>query len=199
MKILVLVAEGRDLERLSAAVRAAGHEVVAELKSVIHLRHASDASDPDLILVHADFLDDSMLQHLAELNAGKMRPIAVFTRDSQHIRDAVRAGVSAYVVNGFSEERLNPIFELAVARFNEDQATWRELSQMKDKLSDRKVVERAKGILMETGMSEESAYQALRKEAMNKNLRLAEVAGHVVALGKLFTPSKAKLAGLQRR
>jgi response regulator NasT len=127
-----------------------------------------------------------------------MRPIAVFTSDSEHIREAVRAGVSAYVVDGFSQKRLNSIFELAVARFNEDQATWRELTEMRDKLSDRKVVERAKGILMETGMSEDAAYQALRKEAMNKNLRLAEVAGHVVVLGKLLAASRAKL-GLQRR
>lgn len=199
MKILLLVAAPGEMEPVRAAVQAAGHEVVAELSSFADLLHSSEGSDPDLILIRADFLDDSTLSHLGELNIGKLRPIVVFTLDEEHIRDAVRAGVSAYVVNGFSAERLNPVLEVAVVRFNEELTVWRELTQMRDKLSERKLVERAKGILMEgSGMSEEGAYQALRKEAMNKNLRLAEVASRVIAVGKLLT-RKADLVSLQRR
>jgi two-component system, response regulator / RNA-binding antiterminator len=199
MKILLLVAAPGEMEPVRAAVQAAGHEVVAELRSFADLLHSSEGSDPDLILIRADFLDDSTLSHLGELNIGKLRPIVVFTLDEEHIRDAVRAGVSAYVVNGFSAERVKPILDVAVARFNEEMGMWRQLTQMQDKLSERKLIERAKGILMDgSGLSEEAAYQALRKEAMNKNLRLAEVASRVIAVGKLLT-RKAELFSLQRR
>jgi two-component system, response regulator / RNA-binding antiterminator len=199
MKILLLDTTPGQRERLRAAVQAAGHEIAAELSSFTDLLRSTEATDPDLILIRADFLDDSTLNHLAELNIGKLRPIVMFTLDEEHIRDAVRAGVSAYVVNGFSAERVKPILDVAVARFYEEMAVWRELTQMQDKLSDRKLIERAKGILMDgSGMSEETAYQALRKEAMNKNLRLAEVASRVIAVGKLLT-RKPELVSLQRR
>lgn len=200
MKILLLVTAPGEIDLVRAAVQAAGHEVVAELSSFTGLLHSSEASDPELILIRADFLDGSMLNHLAELNIGKLRPIVMFTLDEEHIHDAVRAGVSAYVVNGFSTERLNPVLEVAVARFNEALAVSRELTQMRDKLSDRKLVERAKWIVMDgSGMSEEDAYQALRKEAMNKNLRLAEVASYVIAVGKLLTAKRpARVISLQR-
>jgi response regulator NasT len=188
MKLLLLATAPDQQESLRAAVKKAGHEIVAELPSFRGLLRASEFTNPDLILIRVDFLDDSTLAHLGELNIGKLRPIVVFTQDSHHIREAVRAGVSAYVINGYAEERLDSILEVAVARFNEDQALWRELMVMQDKLSDRKLIERAKGILMKnSSMSEEDAYQALRKEAMNQNLRLAEVAARVIQVGKLLT------------
>ncbi|MGH8727905.1 MAG: ANTAR domain-containing response regulator [Burkholderiales bacterium] len=201
MKILLLVAAPAEIESVRAAVLAAGHEVVAELSSFTGLLRSTEAANPDLILIRTDFLDDSTLNHLAELNVGKLRPIVMFTLDEEHIHEAVRAGVSAYVVNGFSAERVKPILDVAVARFNEEMAVWRELTHMQDRLSERKLIERAKGILMDgSGMSEESAYQALRKEAMNKNMRLAEVASQVIAVGKLLTPKgRGNVISLQRR
>lgn len=199
MKIILLAVAGDHIEPMRTAVEAAGHEVVAELSSFADLLRSTEAADPDLVVIRADFLDDSKLNHVAELNVARLRPIVIFTLDEDHIRDAVRAGVSAYVVNGYSAERVKPIFDVAVARFNEEMAMWRELTQMRDRLSERKLVERAKGILMDgSGMSEEAAYQALRKEAMDRNLRLAEVASRVIAVGKLLT-RKAEFVSLREQ
>jgi two-component system, response regulator / RNA-binding antiterminator len=103
------------------------------------------------------------------------------------IRDAVRAGVSAYVVDGLDSSRVNSIVEVACARFEEFQRVKIELAEANLKLSDRKLVERAKGLLMQSrGLSEDEAYHALRKLAMSKKVRLGEVAQQVIESAELL-------------
>jgi len=99
----------------------------------------------------------------------------------------VRAGVNAYVVDGLSPERIAPIVETAVARFEAFQAVKDELAETRSKLSERKLVERAKGILKkEKGLSEDAAYRMLRKLAMDKNLSLGALAEQVLTVAKLL-------------
>jgi response regulator NasT len=118
------------------------------------------------------------------------RPIVMFTQDREGamIREALKAGVSAYVVDGLSVERIRPIMDVAVARFEQSQALRQELEEARASLTERKVIERAKGILMkQRACSEEEAYRLLRKAAMDGNKRLAEVAEQLIAMSRLLT------------
>ena len=104
------------------------------------------------------------------------RPIVLFTNDDDttHVKDAVAAGVSAYIVAGLSPARIRPILDLALARFQHEQGLRHELANVKTELHERKVIDRAKGLLMQRqGLSEQVAYEKLRKAAMDKGLRLA--------------------------
>ena len=118
------------------------------------------------------------------------RPIVMFTQDQDRtlMRAALEAGVSAYVVDGLSVERVRPIVEVALARFEQWQALRRELDQAQANLAERKVIERAKGIVMkQRGCTEDEAYAMLRKLAMSRNQRLAQVAESVVTMAELLT------------
>ncbi|MEO8333250.1 MAG: ANTAR domain-containing protein, partial [Gallionella sp.] len=129
------------------------------------------------------------LEHLCIISRDQPRPIVMFTHDddSEKIRAALRAGVSAYVVNGLKSERLRSIMDVAIARFDEFHSMRRNLEKAENQLAERKDIDRAKGILMkQRGWSEEESYQALRKMAMDKGMKLAEVARHVVAVAELL-------------
>jgi response regulator NasT len=107
--------------------------------------------------------------------------------DSESIRAAVQAGVSAFVVDGLSPERVRPILEVAIARFKEFQALRRELETARSTLEDRKVIERAKGILMKSrGLTEDEAFRLLRKIAMDRKLRLIAVAREIVGVAEIL-------------
>jgi response regulator NasT len=117
------------------------------------------------------------------------RPIVMFTQDAKResIREAVRAGVTAYVVDGLTAERIEPIIEAALARFEAFQSVQTELAQTRTQLSERKLVERAKGILMkEKKLPEDEAYRLLRKLAMDRSMSLGTVAEQIVAYAKLL-------------
>ena len=106
---------------------------------------------------------------------------------SDTIREAVQAGVSAYIVDGLAAERVKPIIEVAMARFESYQAVKSELAQVKTRLSERKLVERAKGILMKArAIGEDEAYSALRKMAMERSLTVGEVSRQLLAVSDLL-------------
>ena len=130
------------------------------------------------------------LEQMREINRDQPKPIILFSdqRDPDYIRQAVKAGVSAYVVDGLSRDRVMPIVEVAVARFREFQNLRQELEETKTRLADRKIVEKAKGLLMKKkNMGEEQAYQFLRKTAMSRNLQLIEVARVLISLEDTLT------------
>jgi response regulator NasT len=131
-----------------------------------------------------------MMEHLFQLTRSVSRPIAMFVdrSDSASIEAAVEAGVSAYIVDGLKKERVKPILDMAVIRFNAFSRLQRELADAKSALEDRKVVERAKGILMKLrNLSEEEAYALMRQTAMNEKKKMAEIAQSVVmAAGMLM-------------
>ena len=166
-----------------------GYEVVAEISNPRLLQDEVLRLAPDAIIVDTDSPSRDTLENICMLTESCPRPIVMFAHDAdrESIREAVRVGVNAYVVDGLSPERIAPIVETAVARFEAFQAVKDELAETRNKLSERKLVERAKGILMkEKNLSEDAAYRMLRKLAMDKNLSLGALAEQVVTVAKLL-------------
>lgn len=175
---------------LREALQTAGHAVVAEVRSAVELMARVRDVRPDVIIIDRDSPDRDTLEHICIVSRDDPRPIVMFTQDKDQkmMRAALKAGVSAYVVDGLSAERVRPIVDVALARFEQWQAMRQELDQAQASLAERKVIERAKGIVMkQRGCSEEEAYRLLRKTAMDRNLRLALVAESVIAMADLLT------------
>lgn len=174
---------------LKHALQDAGCKIAAHVSASADLPGLVAELKPDLIILDTESPDRDTLENLCIINRDQPRPIVMFTHDdnSDKIRAAIRAGVSAYVVDGLKSERLRPIMDVAIARFNEFQAMRADLAKAESQLSERKDVERAKGILMkQRGWSEEEAYQALRKAAMDKGSRLADVARQLIEITELL-------------
>jgi len=181
----------RDAERtrvVENALEAAGHQVVGHGRSTIGLYDDVQRLLPDVIIIDTESPDRDTLEHICLLSERTPRPVVLFTDepDGRIIREAVRAGVTAYIVDGLAAERVVPIVQVAMARFEAFETVKAERDQAQAKLSERKLVERAKGILMRTrGMSEDDAYHALRHMAMGKKMRMGEVAEHVIGMSDL--------------
>ena len=144
---------------------------------------------PDMIIIDAESEARDSLEHVVMATRDARRPIVLFTNDNDttHVKDAVAAGVSAYIVAGLSPERIRPILEVAMARFEHEQGLRRELAHAKTELQDRKVIDRAKGLLMQRqNLSEEAAFAKLRKAAMDKGLRMGEVAQRMLDAADLL-------------
>lgn len=166
-----------------------GHEIVAEIADASQLYDAVRSHCPDAIIIDTDSPTRDTLEHLCLITESCPRPIVMFSHDAKResIREAVRAGVTAYVVDGLAPERIEPIIETAMARFESYQALQAELAHTRSKLSERKLIDRAKGILMKEKMlSEDEAYRLLRKLAMNRGAPLGAVAEQVISFAKLL-------------
>lgn len=177
------------------ALSAAGHQVVARVMAGGDLAADVAAVSPDVIIVDIDSPDRDTLEHMRTISRERPRPVVMFTNDDNAatIRSAVRAGVSAYVVDGLHASRVLPVLEVAIARFEEFQAMREELEQTKSTLAERKLIERAKGILMrQTRMDEEAAYKAMRKMAMDRNIKLVDLARTLIAAAELLEPQGRK-------
>ncbi len=170
---------------LQEALAEAGYRVVARLRNEENLAVAVREYKPDMVIIDMEAPGRDTLEQMREVSRDNPKPIVLFSnnRDSEYIRQAVRAGVSAYVVDGLSRDRILPIVEVAMARFSEFQVLRRELEDTRARLADRKLVEKAKGLLMKhRGLSEDEAYQSLRKTAMARNQRIVDVARMLLAL-----------------
>jgi len=175
---------------LREGLERAGYEVAAALAAPIELLRAVEQVRPDVIIIDTDSPSRDVLEHVVMISRDEPRPIVMFSTDDapETIRDAVRAGVSAYVVDGLDAARVKSIVEVAVARFDEYQRLRAELADANLKLSERKQVERAKGILMRTrGVGEDEAYQMLRRMAMDRGKRLGEIAQQLIDMADLLT------------
>lgn len=174
---------------LEQALRDQGHEVVARLSTQDGILARVQDIQPDIIIIDMESPDRDTLESLSTISRDQPRPIVMFAEqgDSDSIESAVRAGVSAYIVDGLNPQRLKPIMDVAIARFREYQALRRERDEARSKLADRVDIDRAKAILMKTkGLSEDQAYHSLRKLAMDRNLRLGEAARAVIAVSELL-------------
>ncbi len=166
-----------------------GYNIVAVLPADIFLPERLAQIQPDMIIVDAESEARDTLEHVVMATREARRPIVLFTddNDTSHVRDAIAAGVTAYVVAGLAPERVKPVLEVAMARFQHEEGLRQELAEARTQLNDRKVIERAKGILMSRqGCSESQAYDRLRKTAMDKGLRLAEVAQRVIDVADML-------------
>jgi len=189
MRVLVIDESPERAELLREGLERAGHQVSATLSSPFALLKTIDELAPDVIVIDMDSPSRDVLEHLVFVSRHTPRPVVMFSQDGapETIRAATRAGVSAYVVDGLDRDRIKSIIDAAVARFEDFQALRSQLAEAELKLSERKVVERAKGLLMKSrGLDEESAYSALRKMAMDRKLKLVEVAQRVIDAADLL-------------
>jgi len=189
LRILVIDELQQRAADICRGLILAGHQVAAVLSSADDLTEQVAAIRPDIILIETDAPSRDTLEHLAAMERDAPRPVLVFARDGDDgtIRQAVAAGVSAYVVDGLEPARLKPIIQVALARFEAHQALRQELADATRKLSDRKAIDRARGILMKSrGLDEESAYAALRKLAMDRGKPLGRVAQEVVDMAEFL-------------
>jgi len=189
MRVLVIDVSPDRAAVLREGLERAGHEVAASLDSPLELLHAVEVARPDVIIIDTDSPSRDVLEHVVMISRDEPRPIVMFASDDapEAIRDAVRAGVSAYIVDGLDAARVKSIIEVAVARFSEYQRLRDELAEANQKLEERKLIERAKGILMESrGMSEEEAYRTLRSMAMDRGKRMSEIAKQVIDMADLI-------------
>lgn len=189
LRVLIIDESESRAGEICAGLALAGHQVAALLPSCLDLAARVEEIRPDVILVQTDAPSRDTLEHLAIMNEALPRPVVMFAKEggSKAIRKALKAGVSAYIVDGLTPGRLQPIIEVAIARFEEYQELKRERDQATRKLADRVVVDKAKGILIKArGLDEEGAYQALRKLAMDRAKPLAQVAAEVVDMAKLL-------------
>ncbi|PWQ96721.1 ANTAR domain-containing response regulator [Leucothrix pacifica] len=144
---------------------------------------------PDIIIIEMASPDRDTLESLRTVNRELPKPVVFFAEQSDYetTQAAINAGVSAYIVDGLSENRLNSVMEVAIARFKTFQQLKDELEETKGRLQDRKDVDKAKGILMKhRQLSEEEAYQLLRKMAMDRNMKIGEAARNFTAAMSLL-------------
>lgn len=161
----------------------AGWVRVSTIGPSVNLLARIQALAPDVIIIDLENPDRDTLEQMFQVSRQVQRPIAMFVdqSDSQMIHAAIEAGVSAYVVDGLRQDRIKPIVETAVSRFNAFDRLRRERDEAQAKLQDRKLVDRAKGLLMKNrGLSEEDAYTLMRRTAMKQNRKLAEIAQSVI-------------------
>ncbi len=190
---VMIVDDSADSQRRSLYLRLmleqVGYMVVAEVFEPSRIYEAVKTRAPDVIIIDTESPSRDTLEHIAVLSETAPRPIVMFSADraSDTIREAVQAGVSAYIVDGLAVERVQPIIEVAMARFESYQAVKTELAQVKTKLSERKLVEKAKGVLMKArSIDEDHAYAALRKMAMERSLTIGEVSRQLLAVSDLL-------------
>ena len=166
-----------------------GYNLIAVLPADIYLHERLGQLQPDMIIVDAESEARDSLEHVVMATRDARRPIVLFTNDNDtsHVKDAVAAGVSAYIVAGLSPERIRPILEVAMARFEHEQGLRTALADAKSELKDRKVIDRAKGLLMQRQLlTEQAAFEKLRKAAMDKGLRIGEVAQRMLDAADLL-------------
>jgi len=148
-----------------------------------------DTIRPIIILFNASELTDMVLQVIVKINEDYAVPIILFSDadDTKAINKVIKTGVSAYIVNGIESKRVKSIIHIAIARFNEQKKLKDELTQTKLKLEERKLIDRAKGILIKTrGFSEDESYHTLRKLAMDRNIVISEMAKNVISMAELL-------------
>lgn len=174
---------------LEDGLRAAGVVEITVLSGMANLLKRLVAIDPDVVIIDLENPSRDVLEQMFQVSRVVHRPVAMFVdqSDAAMIEAAVEAGVSAYVVDGLKKERIKAIVDMAVSRFNVFSRLQGELAAAKSELAERKLIERAKGILMKSrGMSEEEAHAALRRTAMNENKRMAEIAQSVITAAQLL-------------
>lgn len=179
LRIMLVDDNPERLEMLSRALSSEGHVVAARLDTGADLIQAVSIHQPDVIFIDVDAPGRDTLESLGQLSREQPRPIVLFAArsDSDTTRRAVRAGVSAYVVDGMHPARLSALLEVAIARFEIHQAMSRKLEQANVRLADMRDIERAKGLVMKRrGLDEEAAYALMRKMAMDRKQRIGELA-----------------------
>jgi response regulator NasT len=188
LRVLIVDQNVTRASILEEGLRDAGYLNVTVLREMHNLIRRIVELDPDVIVIDLENPNRDVLEQMFQVSRVVRRPIAMFVdhSDTDMIEAAVDAGVGSYVVDGLKKERVKAVLDMAISRFNAFNKLRADLDAARQALDERKLVERAKGILMERGMSEAAAYALLRKAAMNENRRLSEVAQSVVTASSLL-------------
>lgn len=189
LKVLIVDFDAKRSNPLKQSLIDNGFEVIAHVQSSINLDKQCSELKPDVVIVDIDSPCRDTLENICLLSTYDARPIVMFSHDGdkEKIKAATRAGVSAYVVGTIASERLTPLIDAAIARFDEFQNLRSELTLAHSKLEDRKVIERAKGLLIkQRNLDEEQAYSMLREMAMKRNMKLADLAKQLVEAAKML-------------
>ena len=174
---------------LEDGLREAGHVHVVRVDEMSHLLARIYTIDPDVILIDLENPSRDVLEAMFQVSRAVRRPIAMFVdqSDAASIQASVEAGVSAYIVDGLKKERIKPILDLCVSRFNAFAKLQDELDRAKHALEERKVIDRAKGILMKLkGLTEDEAYVLLRSTAMREKKKIGEIAQSILTASELL-------------
>lgn len=189
LKILVVEPDPAKAQEIVRALSNDGHSKVTLITTLTDIAAALKREDPDIILIDLADPNRDTLEHLSLLADAKSRPVAMFVdhTDETLTQTAMAAGVSAYVVNGLQKDRIKAVLETAIARFAVYKKMQSELDAAKRALSDRKIIDRAKGILMRARrISEEEAYNLMRKTAMDQGRKVIDVATALVTTADLL-------------
>jgi response regulator NasT len=189
LRILIIDQNVTRASILEDGLREAGHADVVVVRDMQNLLKRIVDTEPDVIFIDLENPNRDVLEQMFQVSRVVQRPIAMFVdkSDAGMTEKAVVAGVSAYVVDGLKKERIKSILELTISRFKAFNQLRTELDRTKQQLDERKLVDRAKGILMkQRSITEEEAYALMRKAAMNENLKLSDVAQSIITAAKLF-------------
>ncbi|AUH51310.1 response regulator [Chromobacterium sp. ATCC 53434] len=189
LRLLLVNDADRPMRQLRDASADAGYRVIAEADGAAELWRLAESQRPDVVIVDTESPTPDTLEPLALMQRFAPRPVVMFAEHGgmPAIQAAVRAGVTVYIVDRVSAERLAPIIDMARVKFEEDAALKRQLADLERQLEERKLIERAKGMLMRRrGLGEEEAYALLRRRAMNAGLRLAELSRQLIDASELL-------------
>jgi response regulator NasT len=187
-----------DENRIRASIieeglRDAGYDSVTIIADMTGLVRRIAEINPDVIVIDLENPNRDMLESMFQISRAVKRPIAMFVdkSDEASIEAAVDAGVSAYIVDGLKQERVRPILKMAISRFNAFSRLSRELEEARGELENRKLIDRAKGLLMRArGLSEKEAYVLMRRTAMGQNRKIVEIAQSLITAASLLDPGE---------
>lgn len=174
---------------LEEGLREAGYVDVQHIREMHNLLARIYALDPDVILIDLENPSRDVLEQMFQVSRAVRRPVAMFVdqSDSESARASVDAGVSSYIVDGLKKERIKPILDLCISRFNAFSKLQDELERTKSALEDRKIIDRAKGIVMKLkGLTEEEAYVLLRSTAMREKKKIGDIAQSIITAAELL-------------
>ncbi|MFA9438277.1 ANTAR domain-containing response regulator [Uliginosibacterium sp. sgz301328] len=189
LRILLVTDTDKPIGELRDSLSLHGYEVLTDADSSVALLAAVERQRPDVVIIDTESPSRDTLEQLAVMNGAAPRPVVMFSHDAdqQLIRAAVGAGVTTYMVDGLEPHKLSPIVDVALARFAEESRLRQRLADVEQKLADRKLIDRAKGILMDKrGLSEADAFETLRSQAMRQGVKLADVARQLIAMADLL-------------
>ncbi|MBB3317025.1 response regulator NasT [Rhizobium sp. BK181] len=191
LNVLVIDENSIRASIIEVGLREAGYDNVTLIDDMKGLARRIMEINPDVIVIDLENPNRDMLESIFQISRAVKRPIAMFVdkSDEASIEAAVEAGVSAYIVDGLKQERVRPILKMAISRFNAFSRLNRELEETRGELENRKLIDRAKGLLMRSrGLSEDEAYALMRRTAMNQNRKIVEIAQSLITAAILLDP-----------
>ncbi|MGI4814646.1 MAG: ANTAR domain-containing response regulator [Janthinobacterium lividum] len=178
-----------DVEAIRLGLKEAGYHLVSVVDADTDLPERLAADKPDMLIVESEAAARDLIEHVCVSTRDDPRPIVLFTDndDATRAHAALAAGITGYIVDGLKPERVKSVLDVARARFQLEQQLRRELAETRGKLADRKIVERAKGLLMQQlNLSEDDAYRKLRQFSMEKGIRIAEAAQRIIDVSSML-------------